>query len=191
MIRAVIFDCFGVLATDGLLPFRDRYFGDDPARMEEAREFGHRVDAGLDDYENYLKRLGKMAGISKEEARRQIENNVPDEKLFVYIKERLKPKYKIGMLSNAGDNWLDEIFTPEQIILFDAVALSYETGFLKPDERAYESIAQKLGVDPTECIFVDDQERYCTAARETGMQAIWYKNYEQCRRELDALLSQS
>lgn len=191
MIRAVIFDCFGVLATDGLLPFRDRYFGDDPARMEKARVFGRHVDAGLDDYEDYLERLGKMAGISKEDARRQIENNVPDEKLFTYIKDQLKPKYKIGMLSNAGDNWLDEIFTPEQIALFDAVALSYQTGFLKPAARAYEIIAQKLGVEPAECVLIDDQERYCAAARDAGMQAIWYKDYEQCKRELNALLSQS
>jgi putative hydrolase of the HAD superfamily len=127
--------------------------------------------------------------MDKLEVHHQLEQNVPDEKLFAYIKDTLKSRYKIGMLSNAGANWLDEIFTPEQIKLFDAVALSFETGFIKPDPRAFETIAQKLGVQPQECILIDDQEHYCAAARETGMQAIYHHTTPQTITELEALLT--
>lgn len=189
-IKAIIFDCFGVLATDGLLPFRKKYFGDSPELLQEAHDRGQAVDAGLSDYEDYIAWLAHVSGVSVEQTRRAIENNVPDEQLFAYIKE-LKPHYKIGMLSNAGDNWLSEIFTPEQIKLFDAVALSYETGHLKPTAESYATIAQKLGVEPEVCVFLDDQERYITGAQEVGMQAIHYRDFEQGKRELEAILSQS
>lgn len=36
----------------------------------------------------------------------------------------LKPDYKIGFLSNAGANWLDELFIWQQA--FDEVVLSYQ-----------------------------------------------------------------
>lgn len=187
-IRAIIFDCFGVLATDGLTPFRQRYFGDNPSLMTEARELGKQVDAGFMDYDDAIQKLAGMAGISGAEVRRQIEHNVPDQALFAYIRTELKPRYKIGMLSNAGDNWLDEIFTKEQIALFDAIALSYEIRAVKPDPRAYDIIAKRLGLPPQACMFTDDQERYCTAASEVGMQTIYYQGFEDFKQRLGALL---
>lgn len=189
-IKAVIFDCFGVLATDGLLPFRKNYFGSNPKLLEEARERGRQVDAGLASYDDYIAWLAQAARISPAETRKQIENNVPDLELFEYIKI-LKSKYKIGMLSNAGANWLDEIFMPEQLELFDAVSLSYATGYIKPLPEAYETIARMLNVEADECIFVDDQERYCTAAKDAGMQAIQYEHFKDFKTKLEQLLSQS
>lgn len=173
------------------MPFRERYFGDKPDVLHEARERGRQVDAGLGDYEEYLVWLARAAGTTVAETRRQIEHNVPNEKLFAYIAAQLRPKYKLGILSNAGDNWLDEIFTPEQLALFDATALSYETGFVKPVPEAYEAIATKLGVQTPECVFLDDLERYCTGAVEAGMQAVYYRNFEQARRDLETLLAGS
>ncbi len=190
-IRAIIFDCFGVLATDGLLPFRERYFGDKPDLMQEARDLGGQVNAGLANYDDYIHRMAEMAGVTVAEARRQIESNVPDERLFAYIERELKPHYKIGILSNAGENWLDEIFTKEQLALFDAVALSYEIGVVKPDPRAYQIIANRLGIPPETCVFTDDQERYCTAAREAGMQAIYYQGVDDLRARFAQISSQS
>lgn len=152
---------------------------------------GRAVDASLADYEDYLAWMAQTAGVSLEQTRHQIEHNVPDERLFAYIEQELKPRFKIGMLSNAGDNWLDEIFKPEQLALFDAVALSFETGHLKPSPEAYQAIAQKLGVELEACVFLDDQERYCTAAQDLGMRVVYYRDFEQGKQGLEAILSQS
>src|SRR2546430_4398135 len=103
MIKAIIFDCFGVLATDGLLPFREKYFGHNPALVKEAREIGRLADAGLTSYGGMVSRLAHMAGIPEAAARRQIEDNVPNAPLFTYVTRQLKPRYKLCLLSNAGD----------------------------------------------------------------------------------------
>jgi HAD superfamily hydrolase (TIGR01509 family) len=104
-----------------------------------------------------------------------IENNIPDDSLFDYIARELKPKYKIGLLSNAADNWLDELFSPPQVALFDAVALSYHVGYIKPEPEIYLEIARQLAVDPSECLFIDDNLRYCVGARQVGMTAIHHR----------------
>jgi FMN phosphatase YigB (HAD superfamily) len=191
MIRAIIFDCFGVLTTDGWLPFKRKHFGHDPKLEAEATDLNKQVDAGLASYDDFLRSIAELAQVPDEEARRAVEDNVSDTALFDLIAHELRPHYKLGLLSNAGANWLDQLFTPDQVGLFDAVALSYQTGFVKPDPRAYQTIADRLGVEPDECIFIDDQERYCTAAREQGMQAIVYRSLEQLQAELSPLLSQA
>lgn len=179
MVQAVIFDCFGVLATDGWLPFRERYFGHDPELLERATASNKKVDAGLHHYDDFIDEIAEMAGITPAKARQQIENNVPNEALFDYIMKEVKPKYKLGFLSNAGQNWLHDIFTPEQIALFDAIVLSCDIGAIKPDPVTYETIATRLGVLPENCVFVDDQPWYCDGARAVGMQAIWYEDTSQ------------
>jgi FMN phosphatase YigB (HAD superfamily) len=188
MIRAVIFDCFGVLTSDGWLPFKRKHFGHDGDLHEAATELNKRVDAGLSDYGQFLRDVAELAQVPYDVAKQAIENNVADDELFGYIANELKPKYKLGLLSNAGDNWLSELFKPEQVGLFDAVSLSYQSGHIKPKPDAYRGIADQLGVLPQECVFIDDQERFCSGARDVGMQAILYQNLEQCKRDLAHVL---
>jgi FMN phosphatase YigB (HAD superfamily) len=189
MITAIVFDCFGVLATDGWLPFRRQYFGTEGDLFERAATVNKQVDAGLISFDDFIAVVAGLADMTPERARHLIVNNVPDEALLGYIAGQLKPDYKIGMLSNVAGNWLGDMFTEAQVALFDAVALSYETSFVKPDPRAYQTICDRLGVPPEECVFLDDQERYCTAARDGGMQAIVYQNFAQAKAELEQLLA--
>ncbi len=188
MIKAIVFDCFGVLASDGWLPFRDSHFSSDPDKFDKVIAINKDVDAGIIKYDDFIAQVADLAGVSDSDARKDIENNIPDAELFEYINSNLKPSYKIGMLSNAADDWLDEIFTPDQVELFDAVALSFEIGAIKPDERAYQTITSRLGVDISECIFIDDQPKYCEGAVKAGMQAVLYKNVEQMKPLLSKLL---
>ena len=50
--------------------------------------------------------------------------------------------------------------------------VSCETGHRKPAPEAYLHAARTLGVEPRECVFVDDQRANVEAARTLGMQAI-------------------
>jgi HAD superfamily hydrolase (TIGR01509 family) len=188
MIEAIIFDCFGVLATDGWLPFREKYFGNNSALRQQATDLNKQVDAGLADYQDFIQTLSALAHVPAGEVREAIENNQPNEPLFALIKE-LKPDYKIGLLSNAGANWLDRLFTKQQVALFDGVALSYDTGFVKPDPRAYSCIAERLGVAPENCVLVDDQPRYAAGAHEVGMKMLVYQDFDQAKADLLALLA--
>jgi putative hydrolase of the HAD superfamily len=189
MVRAIIFDCFGVLATDGWLSFVEQFFPIDSPQHQQALDLNKAVDSGLLEYDDFIEAITQMTGVRQADARQQIGHNVPNIKLCSYIKENLRPTYKIGMLSNAGANWLPEIFNAQQIELFDCICLSYAIGFVKPLPRAYEYIAQKLEVACEECIFIDDQLRFCEGARAVGMQAIQYQDLVQVKEQLTRLLT--
>lgn len=64
--------------------------------------------------------------------------------------------------------------------------VSCDTGVRKPDPEAYLFASRALGVPPARCLFVDDRERNCDAAREVGMDAIVFEDAAQLRRELAA-----
>ena len=188
MIQAVIFDCFGVLATDGWLPFRALHFGSKPELLEQARAHNIRVDSGLMTYHDFMLWLAKETGVPFATVRKTIEANVANEPLFEYIQDELASKYRIGMLSNAGANWLNDLFEPWQVALFDEAVLSYQVGIVKPNPAIYEITATKLGVLPEEAVFVDDRIEFVEGARATGMKAVHYRSFNQMKTELEALL---
>lgn len=188
MIRAVIFDCFGVLVTEGWLPFKRRHFGHGTEQEREITALHRQVDAGLADFRGFADRVAELAHVPAADVLCAFARSVPDEDLFAYIADNLKPKYKIAMLSNVASDRLAQLFVPDQIALFDVLSLSYQTGYVKPDPRAFRTVAEQLGLEPEECVFTDDQERLCTAACEFGMQAITYHNFEQFKLELERIL---
>jgi HAD superfamily hydrolase (TIGR01509 family) len=187
MIRAIILDCFGVLATEGWLPFKAKYFGDKPELFAQVTDLSRQADRGLIDRQSAIEQTAKLADITPQQLLQAISGNVPDEALFDYLRQ-LKPDYKLGILSNISDDYLHQIFTKEQLALFDQISLSFEHGYVKPQMEAYDLAAEQLGVAPSECVMIDDQQRNVTGAREAGMQSILYSDVEQLRRELDPLL---
>src|SRR5215467_6734070 len=56
--------------------------------------------------------------------------------------------------------------------MFDVVVISGEVGMRKPEERIFRHAAGLLGLDPAECVFVDDIQVNVTAAETLGMTAI-------------------
>lgn len=169
-ITAIVFDCFGVLTTDGWLPFFRQHFAG--TEQEEVRYLHLQADNGLMHYNDFLQAVGERAGVGTHAARAAIENNVANEELFDYMRTQLKPQYSIGMLSNAAEDWTHTLFAPEDVALFDTVVLSRDVGASKPDPRMYQAVCDRLGVLPEEALFIDDIEAYAAAARECGMHAL-------------------
>lgn len=64
--------------------------------------------------------------------------------------------------------------------------VSCDTGVRKPDPRAYLGAAERLGVPPGECLFVDDRERNVAGARAIGMQAHRFVDAQDLRAALAA-----
>lgn len=189
MIKAIIFDCFGVLALDGLVDFRDRHFKTDSDSLVEFEANNTRCDRGLMSYADFVTWLSKKTDLKTSEVRRQIEKTSPNIDLFEFIKYRLKPSYKIGLLSNAGQNWLNDLFEPWQVELFDEVTLSYQLGSAKPDRLMYENIAAKLDLSMDECLFVDDNKDYCRAAEQFGMIGVNYSDNKQLFVDLKGVIN--
>ena len=191
-IKAVIFDCFGVLTSDGFLSFCARHFSDDTAKLEQARYLNRQVDSGAGDWESLVTELAALAEIDWATARQHLSSAGLNQPIFDFIEKTLRPAgYKIGLLSNVGANWPEKHFSKDQLALFDAVVLSYQLGVAKPDALMYETAAARLGSLPEECLFIDDQPSYCQGAETTGMAALQFMATEQTLDELSNRLNLS
>src|ERR1035437_4667220 len=104
----------------------------------------------------------------------------------------LRRRYKTALLSNIGQQGLNLRFTSEELSrYFDAVIISGDVGIVKPDPGIYNHATKLLGVDPNECVFIDDLEIHCEGARNIGMYAIQYRDFLQAKQELEDLLISS
>jgi len=73
-----------------------------------------------------------------------------EEKKNMELVKKLKGKYKLGILSNASLNEVQKI--KKEVNNFDAVVLSSEINFSKPDKESYEITLAKLDVFPQETV---------------------------------------
>jgi HAD superfamily hydrolase (TIGR01509 family) len=190
-LKAIIFDCFGVLVEASLEPFYGKYFGNDTEKLLKAKSLANESNVGRITYEAFVVELAKLAQIPTNTARQFLDTNPPNIKLMGYIRDELRSKYKIGFLSNASDNWLNELFTPEQLSLFDDIVLSFQHKMAKPDSAIFRLAAQRLNIEPADCLLVDDVEGYCAGAREAGMQALCYTSLQQLKDMLAKIESSS
>lgn len=189
MIKAIIFDCFGVLTSDAWLPFKNQRFGDNPDKFEEAGRLNALCDSGKIGYDQFVQMIGDLAGITGAEVDRIISANVPNEPLFDFIASELHGHYQIGLLSNAGSDWLAELFQPDQLAMFSALTLSCDIGFVKPAPEAYQAAMSALGMDyPAECLFIDDQLRFIEGAEKIGMKTVAFNSTEQAIADINQAL---
>jgi HAD superfamily hydrolase (TIGR01509 family) len=189
MIKAIIFDCFGVLAEDGWTPFKHKHILHDQKLIEEVARLGALSDRRVLTYEETIQAIAKLLDVDINELRAAVDKKKPNEELFELILNELKPHYKIGVMSNANYDVINELFEMEQAALFDAHVLSYETKLLKPDRKMFELIAKRLDVAMDECLFVDDQEKHCISAREYGMEALHFTDNDDFIEKLPRKLS--
>jgi glucose-1-phosphatase len=57
---------------------------------------------------------------------------------------------------------------------FDGLALSYQVGAVKPDQRFYQACAELAARHPHECIFIDDMLENVEGARQAGLIGVQY-----------------
>lgn len=180
-VKAVIFDCFGVISLGQFMDFCHRYFEHGSTEIEKAFDILGAVEAGKTNHQAAYQQLSQLAGVTVDEVKSQLDFHQPwiNLQLLGFIRQHLKPDYKIGMLSNVEHDWPKENLTPEQNALFDEQILSFRFGRAKPDPEIYEYAANRLGVLPEECLFVDDILPYCQAAERVGMKSIHFVSTEQ------------
>lgn len=91
--------------------------------------------------------------------------------------ERLAAEgYRQGLLTNDASKWLGENWweTWEPAKWFDAVIDVKMIGVRKPAPEPYLAAADALGVDPAECLFIDDMHCNGAGAEAVGMESFWF-----------------
>lgn len=89
-----------------------------------------------------------------------------------------------ALLSNSwGNSYPSETWEG----MFDAVVISGEVGMRKPEPRIYQHTCDLLGLEPGECVFVDDVAHNVSAASAVGMIGVHHTSYRQTVSELSNL----
>ena len=167
-IKAIIFDCFGVLVTSARVALKNDY----SQFKQQIDDLDHQADYGLISRQQFNEGLSSLIGLTPE----QIESKYWDsivrvESAMNWLWELKRTgKYKIGMLSNVGRGFFESYFTDaEKTQLFDAVVLSSEVDMAKPEIGIFQLTADRLGVKMSECVMIDDAYLNIDAAKGAGM----------------------
>jgi len=102
----------------------------------------------------------------------------------------LRPKYKVGLISNAWSGLRPWMVGRGIDRAFDEMIISAEVGVMKPEKRIYQLALEKLGVAAAESVFVDDFPENVEGAQAVGMQTIRFKEPEKAKEELQRLLQE-
>jgi putative hydrolase of the HAD superfamily len=94
--------------------------------------------------------------------------------------------FKTALLSNS---WGTSGYPRERFTeLFDAVIISGEVGFRKPDPAIYELAVDRLDVAAERCVFVDDYPGHLEPAAQAGMTTVLHISPQQTLAKLADLL---
>lgn len=189
MIRAIIFDFFGVLALQGASSFRKKFYANDQAKLDNHKKLQGEHHTGRISYDDFIDELAKLGGTDRETVLNYTERYEPNIELLDFISQNLKKNYKLGIISNAGTDVAKPVLGDKYGQLFDDIILSYKVGMIKPEPEIYKMSANNLGVDKGDCVFIDDILTYCQGAEQVGMNTIWYLDFEKFKQEIEKLLA--
>jgi len=66
----------------------------------------------------------------------------------------------------------------------DKIYFSWQTGFVKPDPKAWTSILLEHSLKPEECVYFDDQDKNLKAADGVGIKAFMFTNEEELEKTI-------
>lgn len=183
MIRAIVFDCFGVLYTGSRSYVLERAT---PAQLPELREIFARADHGFIRGEEAIASMAELLGMEPAELQTVLDHQlVRHDDMVTLVKRLREQQYKTALLSNVDTALMEQLFArEEQAKLFDTVVLSSTVSLVKPSSAIYEHTLNQLGVAPHEALMIDDVERNVTGARGVGMAGILFQSYAQLLAEL-------
>ncbi|MCQ2770453.1 MAG: HAD family phosphatase [Clostridia bacterium] len=97
--------------------------------------------------------------------------------------------FNVYFLSNFSDlSWhkLHDKFT--FLKREDGEVISYTVKCIKPDLKIYNLLLDKYNLKAEECIFIDDREVNCNAAKKVGMNAVVFENYDDAVTKVERII---
>jgi putative hydrolase of the HAD superfamily len=112
----------------------------------------------------------------------------PDQQMIEAVARAREAGVPTGLISNS---WVMDHYTDEIRALFDQVVISAEVGLHKPEPEIFLLAAERLGVAPGDCVFVDDLRENCAGAEAVGMTAVLHRGADETIARLEELLGVS
>ena len=174
--------------AEGIEPDRvKKAFMEDP----EARQLLFDLELGKLTEAEFEPRFAEALGVTQAEGMvdRLFAGMAPDDAMLAAVRAAKAAGVRTGLISNSwGVERYDHAAFDE---LFDGVVISAEEGMRKPDERIYALGAERIGLRPEDCVFVDDLPGNLKPARAMGMATVHHTAAEQTIEELEGLLGLS
>jgi epoxide hydrolase-like predicted phosphatase len=207
MRRAVVCDFGGVLTTpliESFLHYQEQSgipFQDVVAAMGRLTERTgknplHELEKGAITEDEFLGSIEQEmgGGVSLRELHLVYFDHLqPNAEMIDFVRSlRVDRGLRSALLTNNVREWEARwrSMLPEIDEIFEVVVDSAFVGMRKPDPRIYELTVERLGggVSASDCVFIDDIEVNCEAARELGMSAVQFHSTEQAIAEVEAVL---
>ena len=113
----------------------------------------------------------------------------PNEPMLELMRELRGRGFRMAILTNNVREW-EELWRSKLPLdeIFELIVDSAWVGMRKPDPAIYLLTVERLGdgLEPPQCLFVDDNEGNVEAARELGMTAVHFGSTEQAVGEIRA-----
>jgi epoxide hydrolase-like predicted phosphatase len=113
----------------------------------------------------------------------------PRAEVLELVRRARSEAVRVGLLSNSwGDGDYDPYGGYDLEALFDAVVISGDAEVRKPDLAIYLLAAAELGLQPQECVFVDDTAANLPPAEALGMATVHFTDPDKGMAEIRRLL---
>ncbi|BAM86588.1 putative hydrolase [Bradyrhizobium oligotrophicum S58] len=204
MVEAVIFDFGGVMTTSPFEAFArfetERGYPVDIIRntnaanhLENAWAKFERAEIDVDTFDRLFAEESRALGGAEVRGREVLPLLAGDLRPdMVEALRRIKAECKTGCITNnlpanaIGSQGGRSFYVAEVMALFDHVIESAKIGLRKPDPRIYQMMTETLGVNPLDCVYLDDLGVNLKPAREMGMTTIKVVSASQAITELEA-----
>jgi putative hydrolase of the HAD superfamily len=203
--KAVISDFGGVLTTpliESFLAYQRETgialedLGAAMGRLMEQDEGRHplfELEKGHMTEDEFTRRLGVELGRELSNMRDTYFDHLhPNEPMIAYLRGLRADGLRMALLTNNVREWepLWRAKLPDVEELFEVIVDSAFVGMRKPEAEIYELTLSRLGdgLRFEDCLFLDDIEVNCGAARELGMTAVRFVDNDQAIAELEAAL---
>ena len=163
-----------------------RAFRDRPEAMALLR----RLEAGELTEEEFSPLFGPIIGVREDRTAglvdRLFAGMEPEEEMIEALRRARAAGLKTGLISNSwGRGRYDRDSFSE---LFDGVVISGEVGLHKPQPEIFRLGAERVGLTPEQCVFVDDLRENCEGAEAVGMTAVLHRGADASLERLEELL---
>lgn len=115
----------------------------------------------------------------------------PNEPMIELMWDLKRRGLRMGLLTNNVREW-EPYWRPMLPVdeIFEVVVDSGFVGMRKPEPEIYELTVERLGdgLQPSDCLFIDDGEPNVEGARAVGMTAIHFRDNDQAIAEIQAAL---
>ena len=109
-----------------------------------------------------------------------------------WIRELQERGCKVYLLSNYPANYF-ELHTHNQLDfanIVDGKIISGMVKMVKPDADIYQCLFDTYGLNPEECVFLDDRPENIEGGEKLGMRGIVFDSYEGAKVKLEKMLNE-